>query len=131
MLSDSADIANARLHFANGCTANVTASRVSLKVERKLRLFQPDEYFSADLHKQELTVCRKTGAGGQIAAEHRHLPGDALATEIDAFLESVRRNRPISVTGADGRRALELSLEIGARLRAPPRRRRERRLHVH
>lgn len=115
VLSDSVDIANARVRFANGCTANITASRVSLKVERKLRIFQCDTYFSADLQKQELTVCRKTGT--QIAHEHRHLPGDALQAEIESFLQAVRSNDGAAVTGEDGRRALQLSLEVGARLR--------------
>lgn len=118
VLSDSADIANARVRFANGCTANITSSRVSLKVERKLRIFQRDAYFSADLQKQELTVVRKTGPAPQIKHEHRHLPGDALQAEIDSFLQAIQTNSPVVVSGQDGRRALQLSLEVEARLRA-------------
>jgi predicted dehydrogenase len=116
VLSDSADIANARIRFANGCTANVTSSRVSLKVERKLRIFQRDAYFSADLQKQELTIARKTGGEPAIQVEHRHVPGDALAAEIDSFLQAVRGGRPAAVSGEDGRRALQLCLEIERRL---------------
>jgi predicted dehydrogenase len=124
VLSDSVDIANARVRFANGCTANITSSRVSLKVERKLRVFQRDTYFSADLQKQELTVARKSGAGEQmrIEHEHHHLAGDALAAEVAAFVDAVRGKPSPGVSGAEGRRALQLCLEVGARLAAagPP-----------
>lgn len=117
VLSDSADIANARVHFDNGCTANITASRVSLKVERKLRIFQRDAYFSADLHKQELTTCRRATRGAPLMAEHRRIPGDALEAEIAAFLAAVVRRDGVAVNGEDGRRALQLSLDIAAHLR--------------
>lgn len=120
VLSASPDIANARLHFAGGCTANVTASRVSLKVERKLRIFQHDAYFSADLHAQQLTVCRKS-ANGAIHPEQLQLPGDALQAEIESFLDAVRRGGAAAVSGEDGRRALQMSLEIAERMRAPAR----------
>jgi len=115
VLTTTPDIANARLQFANGCTANVTASRVSLKVERKLRVFQPDAYFSADLGKQHLTVCRKSPAG-EIQLEQLQLAGDALQAEIESFLDAVRHRQAAAVSGEDGRRALELSLEIARRL---------------
>ena len=59
VLTPSVDIANARLRFANGCIANVTASRVSLKRERKLRIFQPDAYFSIDFDERAVRVCRR------------------------------------------------------------------------
>ena len=118
VLSATPDIANARLHFANGCTANLTASRVSLKVERKLRIFQNDAYFSADLQKLELTACRK-GADGAIAHEHRVFSGDALQAQIESFVDAVRDGGASAVSGEDGRRALALSLEIAGRLRAP------------
>lgn len=117
VLTTTPDIANARLHFANGCTANVTASRVSLKVERKLRVFQRDTYFSADLGAQHLTVCRKSPVG-EIQVEQLRLAGDALQAEIEAFLDAARRRQPAAVSGEDGRRALELSLAIAARLDA-------------
>ena len=120
VLSDSIDIANARVRFANGCTANITSSRVSLKVERKLRIFQRDTYFSADLQKQELTVARKSGSGAQmkIEHEHRHIAGDALAAELGAFIDAVRGKPSPGVSGEDGRRALQLCLEVGERMAA-------------
>jgi len=119
VLTATPDIANARLNFANGCTANITASRVSLKVERKLRLFQRDAYFSADFGKQHLTVCRRSPAGA-IELEQLQLAGDALQAEIESFVDAVRRRQAPVVGGDDGRRALELSLEIAERLRASP-----------
>jgi predicted dehydrogenase len=120
VVSSSPDIANARLHFANGCVANVTSSRVSLKVERKLRVFQRDAYYSADLQKQELTECHK-GDGGEITHAHRAIAGDALQAEIESFIEAVRGGRRAPVSGEDGRRALQLSLEIAAQIRTPNR----------
>lgn len=119
VLSDSPDIANARLQFANGCTANITSSRVSLKVERKLRIFQHDAYFSADMQKQQLTVARKSPTG-EILPEQLQFSGDALQAEITSFLDAVRRGETAVVTGEDGRRALQLSLDIAERLRAAP-----------
>ena len=78
VFSKEIDIANARLRFANGCVANATASRVSLKTERRLRLFQDDAYVSVDLQQKVLTVIRKTGGkrrGRDAAGRH---PGDHL-----------------------------------------------------
>ena len=95
VFSKEIDIANARLRFANGCVANATASRVSLKTERKLRLFQDDAYLSLDLQQKILTVIRKgagVGADGmpQVAIEEKtYEQGDALKAEIEAFLEAV------------------------------------------
>ena len=119
VLTTTPDLANARLQFANGCTANITSSRVSLKVERKLRVFQRDAYFSADLGKQSLTVARKAPSG-EISLEQLQLAGDALQAEIESFLGAVRGGQDAVVSGEDGRRALELSLEIAQRLRASP-----------
>src|SRR5271170_203935 len=84
VFSNEIDIANARLRFANGCVANATASRISMKTERKLRLFQDDAYVSVDLHQKVLTVIRKgTGVGKdgvpQVAIEENtYEQGDAL-----------------------------------------------------
>src|SRR5438270_484423 len=94
VFSREIDIANARLRFANGCVANATASRVSLKTERRLRLFQDESYVSVDLQQKVLTVIRKTGGMGpdgipQVAIEETNYEqGDALRSEIEAFLEA-------------------------------------------
>lgn len=118
VLSDSPDIVNARVRFANGCTANITSSRVSLKVERKLRIFQRDAYFSADLGKQEITIARKLQGDPPISIEQKKLPGDALEAEIESFLEAIRTGRDAAVTGEAGRLALQLSLEVGRKMMA-------------
>jgi predicted dehydrogenase len=113
VLTRSVDIANARLRFANGCIANLTASRVSLKRERKLRIFQPDAYFSVDYVEQHVRICRRLEEpDGQpsLTLEERDVEeGDALALEIDAFLRAVQMRETPPVTGWDGLRALEVA----------------------
>jgi predicted dehydrogenase len=118
VFSKEIDIANARLRFANGCVANATASRVSLKTERKLRLFQDDAYISVDLQQKILTVIRKgagVGADGmpQVAIdENTYEQGDALKSEIEAFLQAVATGQPPPVTGEDGLLALRTAVSI-------------------
>ena len=124
VFSQDTDIANARLRFANGCIANVTASRVSVKTERKLRLFRDDAYVSIDLQQKILTVIRKREGG---AAAPGGLPvtieeqgfeqGDALRTEIESFLDCIRLGRRPVVSGEDGLRALETAMRITAELK--------------
>ncbi len=118
VLTPAVDIANARLEFTDGCVANVTASRISLKSERKMRIFQPDAYLSLDFQERALSIHRK-GPGEQfpgvpeIASERlRYEETDPLAEEIAHFLDCVRtRARPL-VTGEDGRRALATAMRI-------------------
>jgi predicted dehydrogenase len=118
VFSAGLDIANARIRYANGCVANTTASRVSMKTERKLRMFQDDAYVSIDLQQKVLTVVRKPPPGapalpGQVVIEERsYEQGDALRMEIESFLRSIREGRPPAVSGADGLRALETALRI-------------------
>jgi predicted dehydrogenase len=118
VFSQELDIANARIRYANGCVANTTASRVSMKMERKLRLFQDDAYISIDLQQKVLTIVRKPPAGtavtpGQVSIEERSFEqGDALRFEIEAFLRSIREGRPPVVSGEDGLRALETAIRI-------------------
>jgi predicted dehydrogenase len=113
VLTPSVDIANARLRFANGCIANVTASRVSVKRERKFRIFQGDSYFSIDFDQRQVRVCRREpGIDGRPQLSFEQLAvveGDALATEIDAFVRAVRARETPPVTGWDGLRALEVA----------------------
>jgi predicted dehydrogenase len=125
VLSSRDDIANARLHFATGCVVNVTASRVSLKSERKMRLFQRDAYISIDFQGGEATIARR-GAGEMfpgipdITLERRRFEAsDALRLEIEAFLAAVRGERAVAVSGADGLLALETALRIGRTLQRP------------
>ena len=118
VFSAGLDIANARIRYANGCVANTTASRVSMKMERKLRLFQDDAYISIDLQQKVLTIVRKPPAGsdlakGQVLIEERtYDQGDALLFEIEAFLQSIITGSPPVVTGEDGLRALETATRI-------------------
>jgi predicted dehydrogenase len=118
VFSDEIDIANARIHFANGCVANATASRVSVKTERKMRIFEDDAYLSLDLQQKILTLIRKrppTDPPGPlpVTIEEQNLDqGDALRAEIDSFLECIRTGRPPVVSGEAGLMALETAMRI-------------------
>ena len=118
VFSEAIDIANARIRFANGCVVNATASRVSLKTERKMRLFEDDAYLSLDLQQKILTLIRKRAPGEAAGAlpvsiEEQSLEqGDALKAEIEAFLESIRTGKPPVVSGEDGLMALETAMRI-------------------
>jgi predicted dehydrogenase len=120
VLTDKPDIANARIKFANGCIANVTSSRVSIKRERKVRFFQPDAYISIDYDQRRAQIFHKPAPGAtwlDIRAENIEIrEGDALGDEIDSFLDCVRdRSLPL-VSGAEGLRALEIAEMIRAQL---------------
>jgi predicted dehydrogenase len=118
VFSEGIDIANARIHFANGCVANATASRVSLKTERKMRIFEDDAYLSLDLQQKILTLIRKRdpadapGALPVTIEEQSLEPGDALKAEIDSFLECIRSGRAPVVPGEAGLMALETAMRI-------------------
>lgn len=120
VLTEKPDIANARINFANGCIANVTASRVSLKRERKIRFFQPDAYISIDYDQRKAQIFYKPLPGASwldIRAETLEIKeGDALADEIDSFLECVDHRSVPLVGGADGLRALEIASMISSQL---------------
>jgi predicted dehydrogenase len=120
VLTDKPDIANARIKSANGCIANVTASRVSLKRERKVRFFQPDAYISIDYDQRRAQIFYKPppGAGWlDIRGETIEIKeADALADEIESFLECVASRALPLVGGAEGLRALEIASMISAQL---------------
>ncbi len=122
VLTESTDIANVRLEFENGCVANVTASRVSLKTERKMRLFQPDSYITIDFHKRTMGLYQKgekemfPGIPEIECTEKVYDNNDALKAEIIAFLNSIETGKPALVTGEDGRRALATAIEISEQL---------------
>ena len=118
VFSGEIDIANARIRFANGCVANTTASRVSLKTERKLRIFEDAAYISLDLQQKILTLIRKRDGVPQpgqlpVTIEESNLEqGDALKSEIESFLDCIRNNKRPIVSGEDGLRALETAIRI-------------------
>ena len=118
VFSEDVDIANARIRFANGCVANATASRVSLKTERKMRVFSDDAYVSMDLQQKIVTVIRKRPGGataGQlpVSIEERNFePGDALKAEILSFLTCIQQGKPPVVSGEAGLAALETAIQI-------------------
>ena len=115
ILTSRVDIANARIEFANGCVANLTASRVSAERVRKLRFFQPGEYVSVDFAVQEAAVVSVTPReGGRPDFESRLLSverEEPLRLEIESFLAAIH-GAPVRVSGDDGRRALTLAIEI-------------------
>lgn len=115
VLTPKADIANARLRFASGCIANVTASRISRERVRKARFFQNDAYVSIDYAAQELEVFRlmKDGGrpiiqGGKVAVDNE----EPLRRELEDFVDAVRTRRKPGVTGRDGRDALVLATRV-------------------
>ena len=120
VLTDKPDIANARITFSNGCIANVTASRVSIKRERKIRFFQPDAYLSIDYDQRRAQIFHKPSPGGgwmDIRSETIEIKeGDALADEIESFLDCVRTRSLPLVSGAEGLRALEIASMISGQL---------------
>ncbi len=122
VFTDEEDIANARIQFENGCVANVTASRISLKSERKMRIFQADSYITVDFQNKSLAVFRK-GSGEMfpgvpnVAMDQKTFEqGDALKSEIASFLDCIRTGATPVVSGRDGKRALETALMITKQL---------------
>jgi predicted dehydrogenase len=117
VLTSRVDIANARLRFASGLTANLTASRVSAERVRKFRVFAPRTYVSVDLASREARVYRLTGDGvGQpgidIELTSSTSQEEPLRRQLAAFLEAVQKGSPPVVSGEDGRRALALARTI-------------------
>jgi len=118
VLSDEIDIANARLEFDSGCVANVTASRISRKRERKIRIFQKDAYISADFQEKILTVNRKgeeqteNGFHDITHSEKTYDDTDALNLEVQDFIQAIHSGNPPKVSGEDGKRALQTAIEI-------------------
>jgi predicted dehydrogenase len=118
VITEQLDIANARLEFANGCVANVTASRISTKNERKIRLFQRNAYISVDFANRDITLIRKDeNAVGDIIPgmqiDKMNFAGkDALEDELKSFISAVRKRQMPEVTGQMGRDALKIALSI-------------------
>ena len=130
ILTPHVDIANARIEFANGAIANVTASRVSRERTRKLRIFQPTGYFSLDLAQGSGDFFRlKPGWQGLSATnleqivEHVRLEApeaEPLKLELESFLRAVRGEEEVVVSGAAGAEALALAFRVAAAVQASP-----------
>lgn len=127
VVSDTADIANARLTFANGAVANLTASRISLRPMRKLRIFQSSGYFSLDLAEKQADLYRLLDekpldgeipiplgeSGRQIGYLKSGEPSrDMLQAELEAFAGAILGRRPVAVTGREAREALAVALSV-------------------
>ncbi len=118
VISKLVDIANARIEFENGCVANITASRISTRSERKIRLFQKDAYVSVDFVKREVNIVKQSGkdhSGLIPGMETRKLffkQGDALEDELKDFVKSVIKREVPEVSGRVGRDALKVALTI-------------------
>ncbi len=118
VISDHVDIANARLEFKNGTVANVTASRISGRNERKIRLFQKDSYISIDFKNHETVIIKPNGKHtdsiipGMEIEKRCFSKGDALNDELKSFVRSVIRRSEPEVTGKMGREALKIAFDI-------------------
>jgi predicted dehydrogenase len=118
VLTKGIDIANARLRFKNGCVANITASRISLKMERKMRLFRPCSYVSIDFQNRVLSKHRTgdkemfPGIPEIVSEELSFESGDALLEEIKHFLHCIKTGEIPLVPGEAGRKALETAIKI-------------------
>jgi predicted dehydrogenase len=118
--AEEEDIGNARLRFADGCVASITASRISFKTERKMRIFARDRYISADFQNRKLFVVRRNGSGAAdfAMADESWDEHDSLAAEHAAFVASVLDGAPVLVDAAAGRRALDAALRIATSMAA-------------
>ncbi len=118
VITSRSDIANARLEFMNGAVANVTASRISTKNERKMRLFQQDSYISVDFANHEISVVRKKESEkdsiipGMEIKQITFEKSDALKDELAAFVKAVTTREIPEVTGQVGRDALNVALNV-------------------
>jgi predicted dehydrogenase len=118
VICEHVDIANVRLEFENGCVANVTASRISAKNERKIRIFQRDTYISVDFANHEIIVigqsenARDPLIPGMDIKQLSFSKADALEEELAAFIAAVSSRQTPQVSGRAGRRALIIALDI-------------------
>jgi predicted dehydrogenase len=130
VLTGRVDIANARLRFANGCIANLTASRISRDRVRKIRFFQPSAYLSIDYAAQKVEMYRlEKGSGPFDPAQARPMPSiqggdldvvneEPLKLELADFVDAVVKRRAPMVSGEEGRRALAVAQQITDKIAA-------------
>jgi predicted dehydrogenase len=128
VMTETPDIANVRIEFNNGCVANLTSSRISMKKMRKLRMFQKDSYIGIDFLEKKTEVIKLKQPGDEKAfafdietptgkktiavANPKVEDGNAIKLELEAFVDSVINNRPTVVSEIDGFLALEVAHKI-------------------
>ena len=130
VVSKSPDICNARIEFENGCIANLTTSRISMKAMRKSRFFQKDAYISVDFLEKKAEVIRMKeapenptdfdmiienaeGEKNQIIFEYPNIqPNNAILDELESFADAITENKNVEVSLEDGTEALKVALEI-------------------
>ncbi len=124
VFSDCEDIASARIKFANGCVANIVASRIGLKTERRMRIFGQDQYVAVNFDRRTIrTFCKAPGSLSVGTSEidikeEDYQDGDLLKREIDAFLRSVATRREPVVTSEEGVEAVRVAILINNSLRS-------------
>ena len=124
VFTPTTDIANARLIFENGCTANITVSRISKVNQRRLRIFQPKSYISLDYGKKEIMVIKLTGEVDENnipreeVVKSCYIEKDALEMELTDFISNVRNRTTPKVSGREGRLALSVAQEIITQIKA-------------
>ncbi len=122
VVSDHCDIANARIEFKSGCVANITASRISTKNQRKVRLFQKNAYIAVDFAKREIMHIEKTDDSndalipGMKVHQSSFADGDALESELRSFVNAVTECHEPVVTGRMGYQALSVALDVMAQI---------------
>ena len=119
IITNKIDIANARLEFFNGTIANLTASRISQKSERKIRIFEKDKYLSLDFLQPKLKIVEKVKKKSSKlfkTLEYNYKKTDALNDEIIDFINSIRMNKKPLVDGIQGMEALKLAAAISKKL---------------
>jgi predicted dehydrogenase len=130
VMSESADIANARIEFDNGCVANLTSSRISLKKMRKMRLFQRDAYIGVDFLEKKTEVIRIKGEGDpagmldfplELANGQEKIisvnmpevaPTNAINAELSEFVQAILQDKPVRVSVQDGYNAMDVAHQI-------------------
>lgn len=119
-ISNHEDVANVRLTFEDGTIADITASRVTKDVVRKIRIFQEDSYISLDYLSQEAAIFEKT-ENKIVKKKIKIKKGEPLKRELKSFIECVRNDRKPVVSGVEGRRALQVALEILEKIKSAKR----------
>ncbi len=130
VLSETADIANARIEFDNGCVANLTSSRISLKNMRKMRLFQRDAYIGIDFLDKKTEIIRLKDDGSQngpmdfplemangetkvISVQNPDVPAmNAIRTELSEFTNAILHDKPVRVSVYDGYQAMDVAHQV-------------------